>query len=267
MLGVCPRGSQLEGVGGDCGQRTCGTSRSSRTGRLAVPIRRIRSGEPTGPPHRANHGRADRQREAHQTWRTGTATHRGCGGRGAPRNASFIDCMRRWSVVTVSTRKFFQPNCRSCCLRGMRGEIDAHFLLEARLVRIGAAYRHRAAIDLDHEIPSRAVGKLKAEDKIGNHADLAHLAAMRQLRSQRERGTAGAHRLPRGCDHFLGGDEPDIAALRHRALQRDLKIDDLDLVLDERPAGFAVLAAPLSASRSRGRRARRAERAPRSASA
>ena len=34
--------------------------------------------------------------------------------------------------------------------RGVRGEIGAHFPLEARLQKIGAGDGHRAAVDLDH---------------------------------------------------------------------------------------------------------------------
>jgi hypothetical protein len=47
-----------------------------------------------------------------------------------------------------------------------------------------------------------------------------------------------------GGDHLCGGDQLDTAACSHGALQADLEIYDLDLVLNERPAGFAVLAAP-----------------------
>jgi hypothetical protein len=69
---------------------------------------------------------------------------------------------------------------------------------------------------------------------------------VRKFGAERKRGATPPYLLLRACDHVLGGDEPDIAALRYSTLERDLKIDDLDLVLDERPAGFAVLAAPSS---------------------
>ena len=39
-------------------------------------------------------------------------------------------------------------------------------------------------------------------------------------------------------------DEPHVGAIARRALQADVEIHDLELVLDERPAGLAVLAAP-----------------------
>src|SRR5579862_1262605 len=46
-------------------------------------------------------------------------------------------------------------------------------------------------------------------------------------------------------DQFFLANELNIRPAPYRPLQCHLKIDDLDLVLDERPAGFAVLAAPL----------------------
>jgi hypothetical protein len=55
-----------------------------------------------------------------------------------------------------------------------------------------------------------------------------------------------SYRLPERGDPLLGGDEPNVATLCDSALKRDLKIDDLDLMLDERSARFAVLSAPVA---------------------
>ena len=128
----------------------------------------------------------------------------------------------------------------------MSREVDAHLLLEARPVRIGTANRHRAAVDLHHEIQSLAVRKLKPEDKVGDRAHLAPPALVRELCAERERCAVRSYRLPECGGHLLGGDEPDITVLRHGTLERHLKIDDLDLVLDERAADLAVLPAPVA---------------------
>ena len=53
----------------------------------------------------------------------------------------------------------------------MRGEIGAHFPLEARLQKIGAGDGHRAAVDLDHKGMAGAVRELESEDEVGDEAD------------------------------------------------------------------------------------------------
>ena len=69
---------------------------------------------------------------------------------------------------------------------------------------------------------------------------------MGQLGSQCKRGGAGGKWRPRTCAvHLLSRNETEIAALSYGTLQRDLEIDDLDLVLDEGPSSLTVLPAPL----------------------
>src|SRR5208283_4793203 len=68
---------------------------------------------------------------------------------------------------------------------------------------------------------------------------------MRERDPQRER-IAGGNALIREASDELGGvNEPNVGASARGALQADIKVHDLQLVLDERPPGLAVLAAPL----------------------
>src|SRR5262249_24074583 len=138
------------------------------------------------------------------------------------------------------------PELPLVLLRGMRSEIDAHLSFKAGLLGIGTPNRHRAAVDLDHKIAALTLGKLQAEHKVGDDAEFAHRTPVRQFRSQCKWGAARGHLPPRGCCIKIRGRyETEVAALRHSALQSDLEIDDLDLVLDERTPGLTVLPAPL----------------------
>ena len=74
----------------------------------------------------------------------------------------------------------------------MRGEIRAHFPLEARLQRIGESDGHGAAVNLDHKGMAGAVRELESEDEIGDEADLVNDALVRELHAQRQRIAAGA---------------------------------------------------------------------------
>ena len=51
-------------------------------------------------------------------------------------------------------------------------------------------------------------------------------------------------RLRASRDHLVRREQADIATRTHRASQRDVEIDNLDLMLDEGSAGLAVLPAP-----------------------
>ena len=129
--------------------------------------------------------------------------------------------------------------CRVC------GEIGAHFPLEACLPDIAADDRHGAAIDLDHEATAGAIGQHKAEDKIGHKSDVMEAALVRDLHAERK-GIACAERLiGKGGDHLVRMNKAKVSAMADGILERDVKIDDLKLVLDEGAAGLAVLAAPL----------------------
>jgi len=135
------------------------------------------------------------------------------------------------------------PESALVLLVGVRREVRAHLPLEAGVGDIVSRDRHGAAIDLYHEAAARAVRKLKAERKIGNEADVVRAPVMREADSQRE-GLAHATCLLRErSDEFVGMDELDTGAIPHSTLKRDLKVDDLQLVFDERTAGFAVLPA------------------------
>ena len=68
---------------------------------------------------------------------------------------------------------------------GMRGEIGAHFSLEARLQKIGAGDGHRATVDLDDKGMAGAVRELESEDEVRDKADLVHGSLVRELHAQR----------------------------------------------------------------------------------
>ena len=127
---------------------------------------------------------------------------------------------------------------------GVRCEIGAHLALEARLQKIGAGDGHRAAIDLDHKGMVRAIGKLQPEGQVGDKANLVHDSLVRELHAQRQRIVCGARLLRKSGDDVVGMNELHVASSAGGDLQRDREIDDLQLMLDKRPAGFAVLAAP-----------------------
>ena len=63
--------------------------------------------------------------------------------------------------------------CFSCCFPACAVRC-AHFPLEARLQKIGAADRHRAPVDLDHKGMARAIRELESEDEVGDETDLVH---------------------------------------------------------------------------------------------
>jgi hypothetical protein len=129
---------------------------------------------------------------------------------------------------------------------------------------IGSSDRHRATVNLNHEIATRAVGEVQPEHKIGNDADLPHDSALGQLRMESK--LIPIRRLPGGREHSLRRDEADIAAFAHGALQCHLEIDNLDFMLDERtpaPRSFRLHSASPRTMPSRSQRSR----APGSASA
>ena len=126
----------------------------------------------------------------------------------------------------------------------MRGEIRAHFPLEARLQKIGAGDGHRAAVDLDHEGMAGAVGELESEDEVGDEADLVHDSLVRELHAQGQRIAGGARLLGEASDDVVGVDELHVASSAGGELKRDREIDDLQLMFDERTAGLAILPAP-----------------------
>ena len=69
-------------------------------------------------------------------------------------------------------------------------------------------------------------------------------ALVRELHAQRQRIAGGARLLRKSGDDVVGMDELHVAPSTGGDLQRDREIDDLQLMLDERAAGLAVLAAP-----------------------
>ena len=91
--------------------------------------------------------------------------------------------------------------------RGMRGEIGAHFPLDARLQKIGAGDGHRAAVDLDHKGMAGAVRELESEDEVGDEPDLVHDSLVRELHAQRQRIACGASLLGEGGDDVVGMDD------------------------------------------------------------
>ena len=128
-------------------------------------------------------------------------------------------------------------------LRGMRGEVDPHLALDAGLLRIGTSHRHRAAVDLHHEIAPAAIRQFQSEHDVRNDGRIAYHTAVGQFRMQGER-VCRREPMRSGGDHLVGGDQRDAAARPHCAQHTDLEIDCCDLVLDKGPAGFAVLTAP-----------------------
>lgn len=85
-------------------------------------------------------------------------------------------------------------------------KIHAHFPLNACLVNIGACDRHRAAINLDHEAPARAVGEFQSEYQIGNDSDLADASLVGELGPKQKRITGAPSDL-RCCSEDVGGME------------------------------------------------------------
>ena len=67
---------------------------------------------------------------------------------------------------------------------------------------------------------------------------------MRERDAQREWIPAGDVLIGEGSDKLGGMNELHVGASTRGALQADIKVHDLQLVLDERPPGLAVLAAP-----------------------
>src|SRR5229473_6840018 len=101
-------------------------------------------------------------------WRTGKVRRRGCEEHGA-------DAMPPSSILCAAISrddkhaKILPPKLTLVLLRGMRRKVNSHLALEAGLIGIGSFDRHRAAVDLNYEIPTSAVGKVQAKDKIGNY--------------------------------------------------------------------------------------------------
>ena len=166
-----------------------------------------------------------------------------CGTRSL-RSASIIDCMRWWSVGHGEHAKGFPSEMLLVLFRGMRGEIGEHLAFEACLQKIGAGDGHCAAVDLDHEGMAGIVWELQPEDEVGEEANLVHDSLVRELDAQGERIARGARLLRKSGDDVVGMDELHVASSASGKLQRDREIDDLQLMLDERAAGLAVLAAP-----------------------
>ena len=72
-----------------------------------------------------------------------------------------------------------------------------------------------------------------------------HDAPMRERDAQCEWIAGGNALIGEGSDEFSGVNELHVGPSARRALQADVEVHDLKLVLDEWPPGFAVLAAPL----------------------
>ncbi len=89
-----------------------------------------------------------------------------------------------------------------------------------------------------------AVRELESDDEVGDEADLVHDSLVRELHAQRQRIARGASLLRKSGDDVVGMDELHVAPSASGELQRHQEIDDLQLMLDERAAGLAVLAAP-----------------------
>ena len=73
-----------------------------------------------------------------------------------------------------------------------------------------------------------------------------HDAPMRERDLQREWIAGGDRADPGRRDQLVGVDEVHVGASARGALQADVKVHDLKLVLDEGAAGQAVLAAPFN---------------------
>ena len=89
-----------------------------------------------------------------------------------------------------------------------------------------------------------AVPEHQAEHKIGDEAGLAQCASIRKFDFEGKRIARLLRRLGCGCDDVVRMEETHVAAIVCGPLQRNMEIDDLKLVLDERSAGFTVPAAP-----------------------
>lgn len=132
---------------------------------------------------------------------------------------------------------------------GVRGEIGAHLFHKAGLGEIAADDRHGAAVNLDHEEAAGAVGEGETEHEVGDKADVARRAALRKFYFQRK-GVVRSLRLRwRGADDVLRVQNVHVATLVSGTLQRHVEIDDLKLVLNERPARLPVLAAESSSAK------------------
>ena len=127
---------------------------------------------------------------------------------------------------------------------GIRGQIGAHFPLEAGLPDIAARDRHRTTVDLDDKGMAGAIGEHQAEHKIGDQPDVMERAPIRERYPQREGIALAEGLIGKGGNHLGWMDEPKARASLRRPLQRHVKIDDLKLVLDEGASGLPVFAAP-----------------------
>jgi hypothetical protein len=77
----------------------------------------------------------------------------------------------RW-LETVSTLKFFATEFLFVLSRAMRGKVTKHPSLEARFVKIGALDRHRAAINLYHEVALCTAKEPERENIIGEQREV-----------------------------------------------------------------------------------------------
>ena len=131
-------------------------------------------------------GRADRRRRARRASRNRTATRRDCAAHAiaaAPRSSTSAAIVGR----DGQHAKGLPAELLLVLLGGMGGEIGAHLFFEAGLPEgIRPHDRHGAAVDLDHEIATRAIGKLQTEREIRHEADVVHDAAMRERDPQRK---------------------------------------------------------------------------------
>src|SRR5208283_4844898 len=103
---------------------------------------------------------------------------------------------------------------------------------------------HGAAVDLDREMAACAIGKRETERKIRHERHFVVDTPMRERNAQGEWIPASDALIGEGSDQLGGVNELHVGASAGRALQADIEVHDLQLVLDERPPGLAVLAAP-----------------------
>ena len=129
-------------------------------------------------------------------------------------------------------------------LGGMRGEIGAHLLLEARLHEIAAGDRHGAAVDLDHEVAARAVGKQRPNTRSGTSPRSRTMPRCDTFTFKANGLRAVRARSGRAAMISSGWMRRMSARPRTACCKRDVEIHNVKLVLDERAAGLAVLAAP-----------------------
>ena len=91
----------------------------------------------------------------------------------------------------------------------------------------------------------RTITSFQSKDEIRNNSDFSHCAPVRQLHAKREWASTGGSLIRHARNNFICMHKSHVVAVARGAIERNLKIDDFELVFDEWSSSLLVLAAPI----------------------